>query len=215
MRTGLFLMAMLLLTACGEKALTILPAEPPRDRRPMLEEWLEGTYSNVATAPEGEALELRIARLPDFGHAFYVEEARPGSVDEPLRQYVWMVRPDEEDGYVIEHWRVLDPERRRGAWRSQEKLLEFTMYTLRHAADCDLEVRWTGTQFVASTTSRECAECVPGAERMQTSLVLEPEMMELRLVGLDGRGKTVFGPSAREWSWRGSYDAWRMEKVAE
>jgi hypothetical protein len=208
------LLILALVSACGSKK--VLPlSRTDTDRTETFKRWLEGNFSNARTAAEAERLDIRVTRLPDFGHAFYVEELAPANPDQPLRQYVWMARKV-EDRYIAEHWRLLDAPQRVGAWQSPEALLAFTMYTLRHSPECDIAFRWENGLFIGDSASRECGAVPvvpPGVVRTSTSMVLGPEGFALRLIGYDARGRRIFGPSSgTAWPWASLADAWQFER---
>lgn len=151
------------MAGCGSRPATIVPSQADTELE-TFRAWLPGSYLNEAG---GLPREVHIAKLPDFGPAYYVEEIS-GEPGVPLRQYVWMVRRI-GDHVVAEHWTITRPGSYVGAWKSNEELLQFSMYYLRHRESCDMVFQYANERFAGQTRGSTCEQLVQGETRAVTS----------------------------------------------
>lgn len=168
-------------------------AVAPIDRSNEFLTWFEGDWIAQEPVEKGAVRELHIARLPEFGQAFYVEEIREGAT----RQWVAMLTKDEAR-YMAHTWRITRPAEFLGAWRERAKLADMSMYYVRAVEDCDMVFEWKGDRFAGATAGGGCAGIgEDDAQIVMSQMEFADGMMRYRVQAFGEDGRRVWGSG--EW----------------
>lgn len=129
---------------------------------------------------------------PGLGdHVVYLEDAFEGRREHPFSQRLLGVRPSAE-GAVVREFALIDPEAAAGLCDEGAPATVYRANT-RERVGCEITLRRQGAAVSGATAPGRCESRINDAHHVQRSLRLADDTVEHTELGLDARGRRVWG----------------------